>query len=76
MSRTLSIWIFVGGICFGVAMTMLDDLASMTEQYELGFKKGKKAALNVRKPSEELEIACASLWVGEQNRIYWERNQK
>jgi hypothetical protein len=76
MSQMLSALIFVAGICFGVGMTMLDDLASMTEQYKLGFEKGQKAALNVRKPSEELEIACASLWVGEQNRIYWERNQK
>jgi len=76
MTRLFAILTFIGGIIFGVSLTMLDDIASMTEQYQLGYKQGKKAALNVKKPSEELEIACAGLWVGEQNRIYWERNKK
>lgn len=76
MSRLKSILVFIVGICFGVALTMLDDIGSMRQQYELGFQKGKKAALNTRPPSDDLEAVCAGLWVGTQNRIYKERDQK
>jgi len=76
MSRLISVLIFIVGICFGVSLTMLDDFGSMRQQYELGFQKGKKAALNTRPPSDDLEAVCAGLWVSSQNRIYMEREQK
>lgn len=36
--------------------------------YESGQTKGSKAALDINNVSEELELACAGLWVGIQNR--------
>lgn len=42
----------------------------------LGHQRALKTAYDTRKVSEELEYACASLWVGEQNRKYWEKEQK
>lgn len=38
-----------------------------------GYAAGYKAALNTREPSDELEMACAGLWVGEQHKKYEER---
>ena len=32
-----------------------------------------KEALRTNPPSEELELVCAGLWIGEQNRKYWEK---
>lgn len=43
----------------------------------LGHKRALATAYDTRNVSEGLEMACLSLWVGEQNRKYWEReNQK
>lgn len=48
--------------------------------YFHGFHKGahatRLAALNTNPPSEELELACAGLWVGEQNKKYFYKDQK
>ena len=38
----------------------------------LGELKGKNMALDVKNPSNALEMACLGLWVGEQNKKYWE----
>jgi hypothetical protein len=38
-----------------------------------GIAVGYKAALNTREPSDELELACAGLWIGEQHKKYEER---
>ena len=35
-----------------------------------GFKLGMHYALKSSPPSEELELVCAGLWVGEQNKKY------
>jgi hypothetical protein len=43
--------------------------------YKKGLAEGEKTALNVRAPSEKLELACLGLWIGEQNKIYVERNK-
>lgn len=40
-----------------------------------GYAAGWKSALNSREPSDELEMVCARLWVGEQYKIY-ERRQR
>ena len=40
-----------------------------------GFDKGVKYALHTNPPSQELEMICAGLWVGEQNKKYWEKNK-
>jgi len=41
-----------------------------------GYAMGYKAALNTREPSDELEMACAGLWIGEQHKKYAEREGK
>jgi hypothetical protein len=41
-----------------------------------GYAVGYKAALNIREPSDELEMACAGLWMGEQHKKYVEREGK
>lgn len=38
-----------------------------------GSKESLKIALSTNPPSEELELTCAGLWIGEQNRKYWEK---
>lgn len=45
------------------------------DTYKKGFNDGIKHATNVVFPSEELEIACASLWVNEQNQKYQQRQK-
>ena len=40
-----------------------------------GFKLGMHYALKTNPPSEELEVACAALWVGEQNKKYWSKQK-
>lgn len=37
-------------------------------RYEAGYQAGVRKALDTRNPSQELELACAGLWVGEQNK--------
>ena len=43
--------------------------------FNAGFEKGKEHALNTRDPTQELEIACATLWFTEQNKKYYESNK-
>jgi len=43
------------------------------DQYQAGYREGIKTALKTNPPSEELEIACVGLWIGEQNRKYWNK---
>lgn len=42
-------------------------------QYQAGLREGRAMALKTNPPSEELEMVCAGLWVGEQNKKYWKR---
>lgn len=65
---------FVCCVCllaFG-AWYYIDNLSVLRYQagYEAGVREGKRTAINPKNPSEELEIACAALWVGEQTKKY------
>ena len=40
-----------------------------------GTKQGMKNALRTNPPSEELELVCAGLWIGEQNLKYQEKDR-
>ena len=41
-----------------------------------GFRStAMKEALRTNPPSEELELVCAGLWIGEQNRRYFEKKR-
>jgi hypothetical protein len=40
-----------------------------------GYAEGFKKALDTREPSDELEITCAALWIGEQTKKHLERTK-
>ena len=40
-----------------------------------GSAAARRAAYDTRNPTDELEMACVGLWVGEQNRKYWEKEK-
>lgn len=45
-------------------------------QYNRGFAEGRGMALKTNPPSEELELTCAGLWVGQQNKKYFNKGSK
>lgn len=61
--RSLTTWILVG------AMMYLVHLMA----YDQGERAGMKKALSRDPVSEELELTCAGLWVGDQNKKYLEK---
>lgn len=73
-----SVWFWIGNRRFGIFVLLVllftglgfyfVDHANRT--YQRGFQDGIKKAINPKNPSQELEAACAGLWVGEQNRKY------
>lgn len=62
-------------IVFGGTMLAVYERAHHIGSLD-GYAKGYKAALNTREPSDELEMACAGLWIGEQHKKYAEREGK
>ena len=46
-----------------------------TDEYQAGYAEGLRVALKTNPPSQELEMVCAGLWVGEQNKKYWEKTK-
>ncbi len=46
-----------------------------TDEYQAGYAEGLRVALKTSPPSEELEMVCAGLWVGQQNKKYWEKSK-
>jgi len=40
-----------------------------------GIKQGRKEALTTNPVSDELELVCAGLWIGEQNKKAWEKDR-
>ena len=42
------------------------------DKYQAGYAAGLAEALKTSPPSQELEMTCAGLWVGEQNRKYFQ----
>lgn len=51
-----------------VASIVLLVMHRMEQRYQEGVAHGVKTALNTNPVSEELEMVCAGLWVGEQNK--------
>lgn len=49
---------------------------SMLTAYKKGKKQGWEEALNTSPVHEELELVCAGLWIGEQNKKYWEKEKR
>ena len=57
--------IFLGTI-IGLAYFLFDN--ALDRQYNRGFAEGRGTALKTNPPSEQLEMVCAGLWIGEQNK--------
>lgn len=43
------------------------------DEYRAGYAEGMRVALKTNPPSEELEMVCAGLWVGDQNKRYFKK---
>ena len=56
-----------------VVMFLITFQAGEQIGIQKGIKQALKEVLKTNPPSEELELVCAGLWVGEQNKKYWER---
>jgi len=48
----------------------------ISDEYQAGYEEGMRVALKTNPPSQELEMTCAGLWVGEQNRKYFQKGLK
>lgn len=62
--------ILVEAILIAVAI-----LLAMMWGIDHGTKYATKNALRTNPPSEELELVCAGLWIGEQNLKYQEKDR-
>lgn len=59
--------ILIGAIA-GCFYYLFDN--ALDRQYNRGFAEGRGIALKTNPPSEELEMVCAGLWIGQQNKRY------
>jgi hypothetical protein len=59
------------GALIGLAYFLFDN--ALDRQYNRGFAEGRGMALKTNPPSEELELVCAGLWIGEQNKKAWKK---
>lgn len=48
----------------------------MDAMYQEGYKAGVKSALKTNPPSEDLEVVCAGLWLGDQAKKYYEKENR
>jgi len=65
---------FLTGCLVGTGWMLFDN--RLERAHEEGFKLGMNYALQTNPPSKELDMVCAGLWVGEQNRKQWEKEQR
>lgn len=49
--------------------------SALEREYQLGLREGRGMALKTNPPSEELELVCAGLWVGEQNKRQYSKQK-
>lgn len=60
-----------------VVLEILTVVISFVVGHTVGKSDGKqeafKEAYKTNPPSEQLELVCVGLWIGEQNKKYWER---
>jgi hypothetical protein len=60
------------GSLIGVLWLLADH--QIDKAHAQGFRLGMHYALKSDPPSEELEMRCAGLWVGKQNRKEWDKH--
>ena len=63
---------------FILVISILGTIAIWTNEhirseYHRGFADALKSAYKTNPPSDQLEMVCAGLWVGEQNRKWFQR---
>lgn len=58
----------------GLVWILIDNKIDRT--YAEGFKMGMHYAFKSNPPSEELEMACVGLWIGEQNKKYFQKGSR
>ena len=58
--------IFLLGFLIAAIWLLVDH--RIDKAHAEGFKVGMNYALKTNPPSEQLELVCAGLWVGEQNK--------
>lgn len=63
---------YVIAIVIGLSVYLMFDFA-LERQYHKGYVAGHKAALITDPVSDDLELVCAALWVGQQNRKHAEK---
>ena len=61
---------------FLIALVFLFMDYKVDKAHAEGFKVGMNYALKSDPPSEQLEMVCAGLWVGEQNKKYFEKERR
>ena len=49
--------------------------SALEREYQIGLREGRGMALKTNPPSEELELVCAGLWVGEQNKRQYSKQK-
>ena len=64
----------IGALLIGILAFMAITRPSMKDHWQMGYEAGRKEALKTNPPSEELEMVCAGLWVGQQNKKFWEKD--
>jgi hypothetical protein len=62
------------GVLIGLGYFLFDN--ALDRQYNRGFAEGRGIALKTNPPSEELELVCAGLWIGEQNKKMDKKNAR
>ena len=58
---------------FLIALVFLFMDHQVDKAHAEGFSVGMRYALKSDPPSEQLEMVCAGLWVGEQNKKAWKK---
>jgi hypothetical protein len=66
---------FVLLVMFGIACS-LGFVLGQSIAFDKGVEAGEARAINPRDPSERLETACTGLWIGDQNKKYYEKYGK
>ena len=66
--------IIFGLSVFAVVLLLVNN--RIENAHREGFKLGMTYALKSNPPSEELEMVCAGLWVGEQNKRQYQKGLK
>lgn len=60
-------------LILGVVMTAIGSLAAYNFGKTDGHKEALRTAYRTNPPSEQLEMTCLGLWIGEQNKKAWEK---